>query len=92
MRLHLSRLFRELMFRKEDSIRRQIRNVVKFTLEVNGDTDAEKAAARAVKIYDLRSTLVHEGTLESPVLTKAIADVKDIVERVLRARFIQASK
>jgi hypothetical protein len=80
------------MFRKEDSIRRQIRNVVQFTLEDNGDTDAKQTAASAVKIYDLRSTLVHDGTLEFQVLTKATADAKTIVERVLRARFIQVSK
>jgi len=85
----LKAMGRELSFRKEDSIRMQIRNVVLTTLQASGDQDAGQTAKDAVKIYDLRSTLVHEGKLEQQVLSKATSDAKIIVERVLRARFIQ---
>jgi formylmethanofuran dehydrogenase subunit A len=88
----LEAVSRELIFRKEDSIRRQIRNVVLSTLADHGDQDAEQAAKIAVKIYDLRSKLVHDGILESQVLSTAISDAKALVERVLRARFTQEAK
>jgi hypothetical protein len=63
--------------------------LVSTTLQANGDADASEMASSAVRIYDLRSTLVHEGELESQVLSKATADAKHIAERVLRARFVQ---
>ena len=85
----LEAVSRELLFRKEDSVRRQMRNVVLTTLQLNGDEDAAEMGKRAVQVYDHRSTLVHEGKLEPPVLGTAISDAKMIVERVLRARFIQ---
>jgi hypothetical protein len=85
----LEAVSRELLFRKEDSIRRQLRILVSTTLQANGDPDASEMASSAVRIYDLRSTLVHEGKLESQVLSKATSDAKHIAERVLRARFIQ---
>jgi hypothetical protein len=79
---------RELLFRREDSIRRQVRNVVLTTLTMNGDADAAEAAKRVVQLYDLRSTLVHEGSLTSQELSKGMTDAKNLVERVLRARFL----
>jgi len=85
----LEAVSRELLFRKEDSVRRQIRNVVFTTLRANGDEDAAEMGKRAVQVYDHRSMLVHEGKLEPPVLGTATSDAKTIVERVLRARFIQ---
>ena len=88
----LESLSRKLLFRREDSIRRQIRNVVLTTLQANGDADAAAMARKAVEVYDHRSTLVHEGKLESPVLGPATSDAKSIVERVLRARFLQRAR
>lgn len=85
----LEGVIQQLLFRKEDSIRRQIRELVSTTLRANGDVDATEVARNAVRIYDLRSSLVHDGKLEAKVLSKAISDVKDIVVRVLRAKFVQ---
>jgi len=85
----LEALSRELLYRKEDSIRRQIRNVVLATLQANGDSDAYEMGQLAIKLYDHRSTLVHDGKLESAVLGQAASDAQKIVERVLRIRFIQ---
>lgn len=85
----LDALNRELLFKKEDSIRRQIRNLVFTTLQANGDTDANGMGKLAQQLYDHRSTLVHDGKLESSVLGQAASDAKKMVERVLRIRFIQ---
>lgn len=84
----LQAVCRELLFRREDSIRRQVRNVVLTTLTMNGDADAAEAAKKAVQLYDLRSTLVHEGSLTSQELNEGMTDAKNLVERVLRARFL----
>lgn len=87
--ISLGSVGRELLFRREDSIRRSIRTLVLTTLQANGDEDAAVTAQKAVDIYDLRSGLVHNGELEVPVLSNAISGAKNIVERVLRARFFQ---
>ncbi len=55
---------------------------------MDGDADAAEAAERAVRVYDLRSTLVHEGKLDEQERGTAISEAKSIVERVLRARFL----
>ena len=88
----LKALSLELLFRKTESIRQSIRTVVCTTLQANGDEDAAATAGKAVQVYDLRSKLVHKGKLESQVLSQAASDAKDIVERVLRARFVQKAK
>ena len=83
----LQAVSRELLFRREDSIRGQVRNLVATTLSMNGGADAAETAKRAVQVYDLRSTLVHEGKLNEHELSTAISEARSIVERVLRARF-----
>lgn len=86
--ISLQGIRRELLFRREDSIRRQIRNVVLTTLTMNGDGDAQEMERAAVRLYDLRSTLVHEGTLPAQKLSESVTEAKSVVERVLRARFL----
>lgn len=83
-------LKRELVFRKEDSIRKQIRSLVFNALSMNGDSDALEISKQALAIYDKRSTLVHEGSIPADELGKVSADARSIVERVLRAKFIQS--
>jgi hypothetical protein len=82
----LESLGRELVFRRESSIRNQIRSLVKTTLTEAGDADAEAVAKKALKIYDHRSTLVHDGTLDPLLLSDSFSEARSIVERVLRAR------
>ena len=86
-RSSLESVLRELVFRRENSIRGQIRSVVQKTLADAGDQDAEKAARTALLVYDQRSTLVHEGSLDKQALSEAFANASNIVQRVLRARF-----
>lgn len=83
----LESVMRELVFRRESSIRSQIRELVRKTLADAGDLDAEQAARTALQVYDHRSTLVHEGSLETQTLSEAFTSATNIVERVLRARF-----
>lgn len=87
----LEDLHRELLFRREDSIRRRIQYLVRTTLRDHGDEDAEDVAKEAVKMYDLRSTLLHTGWLEPQVLRKATSDTKRIVERILQILFVKKS-
>lgn len=88
-KISLESLKRELVHRKEDSIRKQIRSLVFNTLSVNGDSDATEMSKQALKVYDKRSTLVHEGSIRPDELGKVSTDARNIVERVLRAKFIQ---
>ena len=84
----LRALSRELLFRKEDSLRSQIRKLVYNTLFPAAD--AADRARDAVHLYDIRSTLVHEGTIETKVLDQATTDAKALVHRTLLARFSAA--
>lgn len=85
----LEALKKDLRSRREDSIRHQIRTLVLTTLQANGDKDANAMAEKAVKVYDERGKLVHGGKLKPHVLREATSDAKNIVERVLRALFLQ---
>lgn len=82
----LESLSRELLFRKEDSIRRQIVDLVLSTLQNAKDAEAEKLAQTARTLYDLRSELVHEGKLPENKLSVAVSDAKALVQRILRVR------
>lgn len=81
----LEALERELLFRREDSIRSQIRRLVLETLTTAND--AEQFAREALRLYDIRSRLVHEGTLDDRELAEATGRTKELVHRVLKARF-----
>lgn len=81
----LKALRRELFFRKEDSLRSQIRKLVQNVLSPAADADAR--ARDAVELYDIRSTLVHEGTIDENVLDQATTKAKALVHRTLLARF-----
>jgi hypothetical protein len=83
----LDALERELLFRRENSIRTQIKQMVYNVLSADKKTDASELARRAVKVYDQRSTLVHEGALPVGELAKAEQDAKEIIEIVLKAMF-----
>jgi hypothetical protein len=79
----LESLERELFFRRDDSIRSQIRNLVHKALAADGNQDAADMARQALWVYDQRSRLVHEGTMPTADLTKAEQTVGQIVRAVL---------
>ena len=82
----LESLERELLFRREASLRSQIRTLVQDTLEADGHPYAYQLARRAVKVYDSRSTLVHEGVLPSDELRTAEQDAREIVVMLLKSK------
>lgn len=83
----LDSLSNELFLKKENSIRSQIRTLVLETLKYAGQEKAEEMAKSAVKIYDQRSKLVHDGKIDTQTLNQSTAQAKSIVEQVLRAKF-----
>jgi hypothetical protein len=82
----LEALEREIFFRKENSLRSQIRSLVYETLQAERNPEAQELAKQAVDLYDKRSTLVHEGKLSPDVLDDAERKSKQIVEKVLKAK------
>lgn len=82
-------LERELLFRKEKSLRSQVRALVFDTLQKSGTFHAREMAEKAVKVYDKRSTLVHEGALPIQDIQWAEKEAKEIVEAVLKAKFLE---
>lgn len=84
----LESLARELLFRREDSVRRQIFNLVLSTFQGAKDAEAEKLARTAKKLYDLRSELVHKGNIPENILASAVSDAKVLVQRLLRVRYL----
>jgi hypothetical protein len=82
----LESLERELLFRRDASLRSSIRQFVVKTLAADGIEVSEDLGRRVVDVYDKRSTLVHEGRLDDKVLSTAQAEAKLIVEATLKAR------
>jgi hypothetical protein len=81
----LEALERSLKHLSKDSIRTQIRKLV--ARELTADQDVLDRAKDAVKLYDLRSTLVHTGYLDPLTLNTATTKAKSLVQRVLSSRF-----
>ena len=79
-------LERELVFRREASIRSQVRRIVHESLVRVGAADADDTAKQTLKLYDKRSRLVHEGTLPAAELGDALTEIRGIVRRILEAR------
>lgn len=83
--LALVALKREMFYRREDSIRSQVRKLVLSTLD--GEADAAHVAREALRLYDLRSTLVHDGFVDARQLSEATCQARTLVHRVLLSRF-----
>lgn len=83
----LESLEHELLFKKTDSLRRQVRCLVLKSLEFLGHDKPRELAEQAVWVYNRRSELFHTGSLPKPLLSKATSTAKSIVELVLEARY-----
>lgn len=81
----LDSLERELLFRREDSVRSQVRKLVIASL--SPAEDCSDRARDAVRLYDLRSTLVHEGSLDEATLDRGTQEAKALAHQILLARF-----
>ena len=80
----LDALARDLLYRREDSIRSQIRDLFRSVVgPVDGNsTDLPR---RALKIYDTRSRLVHDGSIPANDLAAAEAEARGLLELVLKS-------
>lgn len=83
----LASLERELIFRRDLSIRSQVRAMVHRTLEEVGYEDASSMADSAIDAYDKRSKLVHEGSLPDSELSEALRKAKEVAKLILEAQF-----
>lgn len=80
-------LQREVLFRRERSIRSRLR---KRALEVLGavcPTDAQRIAQMAVRAYDLRGSLVHNGTIAPAELSEGYRAAIGALRALLLASF-----
>ncbi|GJH02780.1 HEPN domain-containing protein [Paraburkholderia terrae] len=80
--LSLNAVFRELQFRATDSIRSQVRKLFR---ELPGLSEEERRdyQKRALRVYDKRSVLVHDGFLPADELTLCESESRELVERLL---------
>ncbi|MFC2032395.1 hypothetical protein ACFLUS_03400 [Chloroflexota bacterium] len=77
----------ELLFKKVDSLRRQVRSLVFKSLKFLGHDNPQELAEQAVSVYDERSSLFHNGFLPEPLLSQTTTKAKTIVELVLEAQY-----
>lgn len=80
--LSLDALRRELGFRSEDSIRSQVRKLFAGLPGVSPE-DSAQLQRRALRVYDKRSTLVHDGYLPASELTELEREARELFERVI---------
>ncbi|MEK6909182.1 MAG: hypothetical protein AABX23_03980 [Nanoarchaeota archaeon] len=76
-------LQREVVFRKEASIRSRVNALVAKAFQ---QPRSGKDVQRAVEIYDLRGALLHDGRVDADTLTKASADAERLVAVLLKHR------
>ncbi len=88
----LESLQKEINFRREASLRSQIRSLVLDTLNEDNNHLAAEYAKKAVKSYDIRSILVHDGIIDTKILEEALTDTKEIVLLVLKSRLKTSKK
>jgi hypothetical protein len=75
-------LEREMLHRKVDSIRSQVRNLFR---DLGSSAEETKAIQkRALMVYDKRSKLVHDGTLPSDELSKLESEARLLLEMVFK--------
>ncbi|MEZ4707226.1 MAG: HEPN domain-containing protein [Caldilineaceae bacterium] len=77
----LDALSRELNFREDDSIRSQLR---KLFLNLPGFTpnETEDLQRRALRVYDKRSALVHDGYLPIQELAELEVEARSLIEKI----------
>lgn len=75
-------LEREMNHRKMDSIRGQVRNL--FSNFGTSTEESKSLQKRALRVYDMRSTLVHEGHLPADQLSELEDEARELLEMVLK--------
>lgn len=88
--LSLEALSRELAFRREDSIRAQVRKLFTSLPGVDPAT-ANELQRRALRVYDKRSALVHDGHLPTEELSTMETEARQLLERVFASAIEQGT-
>jgi len=83
---------RELIFRREASIRSRVRSSALRLANALPNDVAKQLARDAVYAYDARSSLVHDGYLEETRLSNAIERGHRAVKEMLRPYFQQEAQ
>jgi hypothetical protein len=76
----LDALANELVFRSEDSIRRQIRKL--FASLPGTEEESAELQRRALRVYGKRSTLVHDGHIPAEELPDLEIEARELLEIV----------
>lgn len=87
--LSLRALSRELVFRSEDSIRTQVRKLF-ASLPGISSAEATELQRRALRVYDKRSTLVHDGHLPMEELSTLEIEARALLEKVFSSAIGQS--
>lgn len=78
----LEGLARELIFKRETSIRSQVRQLFRGIARARGDS-TDVVPRRALAVYDARSALVHDGALPPGALERNEQEARELVEMAL---------
>lgn len=81
----LQALLREIDFRREISIRRRVRKLVLDVAPLS-EPELSELARKVVDAYDLRSSLVHTGTVDVQALGDAYAVALNAIKLILQVR------
>lgn len=87
----LEALFRELCFRGDDSIRSQIRKLFVDFPDL-ADAEIEELQRRALRVYDARSSLVHNGHLADENLSSLEDEARELLEKLFANAIEQCKK
>jgi hypothetical protein len=79
----LESLKRELFYRRENSLRSQIRELVYTALASMNDSEVDTKAKKALKLYDKRSFIVHGNLISEQEINRSFEELRPIVEDVL---------
>ena len=75
------------------SIKSRIRDLVEHTLRTDNEiSDAARIAKEVSRLYDLRSTLVHTGEADKAAITEGNNRLNNVVPRLLRTLFREATQ
>jgi hypothetical protein len=82
----LESLRREVLFRRDQSIRSRVREMVIAELASVPQERRDNLARLAVKAYDLRGSLVHEGRLSTGDLSEGHAAAREVIQELFTNR------
>ena len=78
----LESLRREILFRRDQSIRSRVREMVIAELASVPEERRHNLARRAVRAYDLRGSLVHEGRLSVADLSEGHESAREVIQEL----------